>query len=282
VIEPGLSTFIHRVNAALDARGSDDARTHVIRGILAERLLQSRFVSACVAAVLEQVEESGRWANAPIHRDDARAYIVRMLYWPAGYENVPHEHLTWTVSGVLHGGLNVFLWQRGSASDNRLALKRTLEVRSGEVGCLVPPCIHSFENAGNETSVSIHVIATGRGREPTLSAGPPRETHVEWLGTEERAVLAHRRLQRMLLANISIVSALAEPPKLILGRCFDSGDRTVKLAAARAIARLDPARGSELVSRLARDCEGPDRARLLQIADRLAERTPKERSHGRA
>src|SRR4030095_7006823 len=109
-------------------------------------------------------------------------------------------------------------------------------------GYLLPPCIHSFENEGIETSVSLHVIAMGRATEESgqdHTHVPTRESNVKWFGHDNRAPLGHGARRRVLLANIGFLGSLHEPPVALLQRCFDLGDLPVKLAATRAVARVD-------------------------------------------
>jgi predicted metal-dependent enzyme (double-stranded beta helix superfamily) len=268
----GLSDLLGEIDDAVDRSAEGAVAVLDMRARLAQYVSDPRFVTGCVDAVLTRIERVGRWDNEPLHRDERRAYLVRVLYWPAGYRNLPHEHLTWTVAGVLRGCLNVCLWDPGSASsDTDPIVRRTLAVRAGETGYLQPPCIHSFENPGADTAVSLHVVATshaasGEHRPATSHSS----AHVDWFGREDRGSLGVGAGRRVLLANVAMAASLGDAGVPTLLRCFNLGDRTVKLAAARAAARLSPDRGAELVSRLASVCGGSDRARLLDIAGRLA------------
>jgi hypothetical protein len=133
-----------------------------LKRLVAESLADGDFVADCI---LRDIGSWARWersgwvgAKAPIGTLAALGISVELFSWESGAVAEPHEHTSWTVSGILHNWLQVdmFDWDL-TVARRRLVPARTLSVRQTGVACVYDKCIHSPRNTSASTTTSLHV-----------------------------------------------------------------------------------------------------------------------------
>lgn len=79
-------------------------------------------------------------------------------YWHPGQAAAPHEHSSWTVTGVVHGQLEVSTFDLDATIRARkVILKNTFSASAGAVGYIHRHSIHSPSNATANWAISFHV-----------------------------------------------------------------------------------------------------------------------------
>lgn len=166
----------------------------MMRDLLKDALSDDNFRLNCITHVLNSIDswsdEINPWNAPPIISHENMIYSVRIVYWPAFYENNPHKHKTWGVTGVFHNQLDVNTYE---FLDNprRLKRERKITASSGDVGYLLPGCVHNVNNPSHELSSSIHVFNNLPGIENSEENAiwyPAPRRHKLTLGLVDRAL----------------------------------------------------------------------------------------------
>jgi predicted metal-dependent enzyme (double-stranded beta helix superfamily) len=267
-----LSSFAGAVAATI-CRSTDARLVPVeVKRLLANALRDTRFVLDCADAATSAIVssvQSSTWDNPPIVDDDESQFSVRLIYWPAGSRNSPHRHTFWTVTGVLSNELSFRTYAEPSADGAPLVRQREFRGRAGDVGIIVPPCIHEVSNPSRTPSISVHVFSGPK----VLGVEANRYERGSTTWFDEKGNFddgAERTASDIFGALIALLDTVADPRAAgILERLFAVADISAKLACTKAIARLDPSLAVELLRKVADECIGEDRPRLHAIADRL-------------
>lgn len=256
------------------ARGaSQDSTARAVRSLLRRSLTSQPFRLDCAEVSLASMREApgSPWHNPPLDEDDEFAFHLRLFFWSPGFANQAHRHDEWTVTGVVHNTLTFMTY---AETPSGLEVERRIRAVAGEVGYISSPCIHNVANESDRASVSLHVFSgvksTGAAHRLSQSDGaiPTRVPE-----TPNR----HLALRSL----IEVASLIESPRRLpILDRIFKLGDPAIKLAAAKAIAPLDPELGAERLYELATQCSAAVAEELRRLAERLRGRAehPPERA----
>ena len=273
-----VGSFIDSVATELSSDKDLHDRILAIEARLAEFLQEKSFVLDCLDRITASMESEGSpWRNPPLHSDPDLDYSLRLIYWPGRYQNTPHEHLSWGVTGVLHNELNINIYQwKGEPYESELIAEPVKRWRAGTAGHVLPPCIHSITNPGDDTSVSLHVFSGNAERDDhddhrPLPVGGERIGQTIWHAPARKGELARGIKSRALLANVEMLAgAGGEPAIELLDRTFRIGGPSVKLASIRAMAPADPVRAAALLEQLAEDTCEPQRSEMRGLSERLA------------
>jgi predicted metal-dependent enzyme (double-stranded beta helix superfamily) len=248
-----------------------------VRLLLTEALRESEFVLDCAdaaAAALASSTPSRPWDNPPIVDDDESAFSVRLIYWPARSGNCPHRHTFWTVTGVLANELTFITYAEPPPGRAPATVEREFHGRSGEVGVVLPPCIHRVFNPSDGPSISVHVFSGPRAAAPAARSRYERglTTWFDGEGEGDADAPPLRTAPDILAALIGVLDTVASPRVVpIADRLFGVGDLASKLACTKVLSRYDPRLASERLFEVAAECRGPDGPRLRALARRLAE-----------
>ena len=111
-----------------------------------------------------------------LHRDPNGGLLINVVVLGPGAHVPPHNHGTWSIVGVLDGGLQETRFRRvddGSrAGYGQLEKDRVDFTRPGEVSVIRPNVndIHQVDNPGDETTIEIH----------TYGVFPKGEDHIQF------------------------------------------------------------------------------------------------------
>lgn len=264
-----LKEFSQAITQAVQSSQDDASLTQQVRALLMQALKGEEFVLDCVEeAQISILQAPLAWSNPPIINNDKLGFSVRLVYWPPRFQNSPHEHTFWTVTGVFSNELTFTTYRRGKENDfEHLEVDRRIEGKFGEVGYILPPCIHSVGNPSPAPSISIHIFSGPKLTVESYERG--RTTWYDPAGESRRSspmftVSAAVQALLELLETIPNSRAL-----LLLDRMFPVGDRPTRLACAKSIGRRNPVRAGERLLELASQCGQQDAARIEKLARSL-------------
>jgi hypothetical protein len=210
-------------------------------------------------AALGARQRPGAPANIrPFHGIPDRGIFFRLFYWPPGKDAPPHEHTSWTVTGVFHRALTVTTYDWETAvKERRLQPKNVFQAERGRVGHIYEPCIHRPSNPTDRLAVSLHIFNSNDGPDLEARVGP-----IEGLATDmsprrwptapaafERAVATWR--ERLLLMLADVLSRFRSPRAAdLLVRLTERGTPLVQLVVATILETIDAPRAGKLLEEL--------------------------------
>lgn len=266
-----LSSFAKDVADAM--RRSADARavTVQVKALLADALQDTRFVCDCLDVATSAIvlaARSSTWDNPPIVDDDESGFSVRLIYWPVGSRNSPHRHTCWTVTGVLSNELSFRTYAEPSAPEGPLIPEREFRGRAGDVGAIVPPCIHQVWNPSAAPSISVHVFSGPKAE--GAEANRYERGNTVWFDEQGDPEGTQRTASGIFGALIPCLDTIDDARAVrMLERLFPIADTAAKLACTKAIVRRDPNLAVRLLHELAEECGGEERPKLHALADRI-------------
>lgn len=156
-----LKKFYKEIETILLSAGPLSDRIKYLRILMQESLADNDFKLSCIQRVLASIDEDQRngevWSAPLFYYHPKLKFSVRMIFWPERYENNPHQHKTWSVTGVFYNHLNVKLYELPVGSD-KPEVTREINALSGEAGYLLPGCIHNITNPNASYSASLHIF----------------------------------------------------------------------------------------------------------------------------
>ncbi|MBS0448640.1 MAG: hypothetical protein JSR59_22180 [Proteobacteria bacterium] len=262
--------LVERINACID-RGSTPAEVvRNVRAAISVAVESERFVDQCVERAIDNAERCVRDGSGyrPLHVDEGGHWRMVMFLWDPRSANEPHQHNTWSVSGVMLNCLDVALYARDAAT-GALQVQRRFIAQRGETGYLVPPCIHALGNPhASLPTVTLHVFCDSEEVEE-------RARDTLWLGENDPRRLDRDprvRACREVKAALLLLKGRAAPPAAaLLQRAFEIGDAGVRLEAYKQMVRVDRAQARPWGDRLGAALRGADRDRFLQLHRRVHE-----------
>jgi hypothetical protein len=178
-------------------------------------------------------------------------YSVRVIFWPAFNDNNPHEHKTWSITGILHNELDINIYEM-LENPKRLKKQRTILASVGEVGYLIPGCIHNICNSPHDLSVSLHIFNN------ILSIDRPEENAI-WYPSPRKHNLIKGAVDRALLSCLSIASNIRNEKSLnIIERIYSHLPLSLKLNAISSMYLID--------SSFARQCFDELEGKLINLS----------------
>jgi hypothetical protein len=270
---PDFVALVAAVGQRLQPELTQRDQVLAVRGLVSDALRVDGFVLDCVELVLDSMSDATvPWRNPPIFTDTEHNYSIRLVYWPPRYANNPHEHRSWTVTGNIHNRLDVLTYRWGVPGDiDTLQVEKTLITRAGEVGYILPPCIHSVVNASDSVAASFHVFS-GLGESDGNDAGAEDfgSTQTIWYPSPRKGEILRGARSRALLTTLDILVRIPGARSLaLLDRIFQLGDARVQLASVKAMSRFDVGLAAERLIGLSDSSTGDTRARFNQVGLRL-------------
>src|SRR3990167_7701248 len=155
-----LSDFYASIDAILIRHIELVKKLQLLRDLVKESLASTHFQCACIEAILDNFSGNvleDTWQLPDLFYHSQLDYSVRFIFWPAFYDNQPHQHKTWSITGVFNHALNVNVYDKLDDAA-RLKKTRTIATTKGAAGYLLPGCIHNISNPLPVVSSSIHIF----------------------------------------------------------------------------------------------------------------------------
>ena len=249
-----VESFIGALDRGLDFGNADAALMRRARDHLQQALGDESFLADCLDRSLDELSRT--LSNPCVFEAPDRGIDVRMVFWPPRFENAPHMHQTWTLTGVLHNIVEIRTYHATDLTVQQLYLGR-----KGSAGYLLAPCMHNVRNPSHETSVSLHVFSQAKQLQPLA---PSCETLTQVPATDSLDYSGTRKLTLMALIDLATQTSGVVAPHL-LNKVFALGDRGVKLQAIKAMSGFDLEETSDRIRELLLITSGEDHAHLKHI-----------------
>ena len=231
-----LKKFYSSIDTILESDQELSAKLHEMRNLLMSIIQENEFRLECIEDILDTMDQwqdqEKPWGAPPIFYHEKLKYSIRIIFWPAFYENNPHEHKTWGITGVFHNKLNINTYEM-LTNPTRLKKERTITAQEGEVGYLLPGCIHNVNNISHELSASFHIFNN------VADINHPEDNAI-WYPSPRRHNLSQGLLERALLVCLLVVSEIKHPKsQLILDRIYAKSSLFLKLYSINAMFDFD-------------------------------------------
>lgn len=209
------------------------SQLQMLRDQLYKSLKVEEFRLECLEHVLKSIYNSDEsWNAPPIFYNDQLKFSVRIIFWPAFYENNPHQHKTWSVTGVFHNHLTINIYEL-LEDPARLKKQRSIAAEVGEVGYLIPGCIHSVNNVSHKLSASMHIFNN------VLDASHP-ENNAIWYPSPRKYNLSNGLKDRALITCLAIASNMKTQKSFeIINQIYREASNTIKLMAIESMYSFD-------------------------------------------
>jgi predicted metal-dependent enzyme (double-stranded beta helix superfamily) len=274
-----FGVFVADLARVIRLAGDELEIVHRVRNMLADALRCDAFVLDCIDRATSTITDAvGSWTNPPIFDDDSIACSVRLIFWPPNYSNHPHEHTFWTVTGVVFNELTFTTYRRNVTSTGlEFNIDKTFSGKRGEVGYILPPCIHSVGNQSLDSSISLHVFSGPKGPVGPGISAPHERGRTIWYEADGLTAMPERSSIGDAIGTLIMVldSIPGQRTLGLLDRIFAAGGLRAKLACAKAIGKRDPRRAADRLLDLGALCSEVDRVRLTTLANSLL-RLPKK------
>jgi hypothetical protein len=174
------------------------------------------------------------WNNPSIDSDVDAGYVMRMNFWPPRFRGDVHKHNRWSVTGVLFNTLDIVIYDVESSGALRES-KRYSGIR-GQVGKVIPPCIHAAENNSDGLSITLAVFWRPLRKERT---GP----EVEWVTETQEKVYTRGVYERAIKSFLLIIAENPTERSLkLLDYIYEIASPPLKVLTAKTIFKIDPER----------------------------------------
>jgi predicted metal-dependent enzyme (double-stranded beta helix superfamily) len=262
-----LADFRSRPSDAVGTSRDQSAVVHRGRATLTAALTDSEFLLDCAEASIRAIAASAGsvWTNSPLIDNDAQDYWVRLVYWPPKFSNSPHENTFWTVTGVLSNALTFRTYARRWRPLPSLESDKETRAVRGQVGYILPPCIHHVANESTFPSISFHILSG-----PELTTGSYESGRTAWCASSGQPEPRILTVSQAVAALIPVfVSFPGERCLDILDGAFYLPDLPTRLSCAKPIGRRDPRRAGSRLLEPSKRCDTADSKRLRHLADAL-------------
>ncbi|MDN3568008.1 hypothetical protein ACFQY5_18945 [Paeniroseomonas aquatica] len=254
--------FLADINRQLVSASTDKERVDVAGDTLKTYITRPDFVHSCIERCLMTMQNGrSRWRNPQIAEDIDAGYLMRMLFWPARFKGDIHRHNRWTVTGVVSNAIDAILYDDAGEKE----VKRFSGI-AGDIGKVVPPCVHAAENVGDVPAVTLAVFC----RTPKSQQFGDE---VEWITETQEGKYAAGIFDRALRAFIFMINHSPTERSLhLLDTIYILARPSMKLLAIKAMARIDPIRGLRRLEDAYHYLDGPDdKAQVARAAQLLRE-----------
>lgn len=270
-----FDTFINSVDHCLRSTSHEQMRVLALRSLLSLSLREEDFVLSCLDRAMSSMGPNTRsWHNPALHSDVELDYSIRIIYWPADYTNNPHQHNSWTVTGVLHNRINVTIYLPDKTTESGLRIEKSFACGRGEVGYIYSPCIHSITNPTNTSSVSLHIFSAILANAIPNDNLESESKQTIWYPSPLKGDIVKGIVRRALLTHIEILKHIHCPESLaLLDKVFDLGDLPVKLASIKAMCRFDNKHAAHKLNEVSMFYSEPLRSELNALSDRIVQST---------
>ncbi|HEX4044630.1 MAG TPA: hypothetical protein VHZ76_03075 [Gammaproteobacteria bacterium] len=226
-----LAPFYQSIEQTLTQDQPLATQLQTLRDLLKKALTSDDFRLACIQQILSTLHShthSSPWNAPPIFYHEHLRFSVRIIFWPAFYDNNPHQHKTWSITGVLHNQLDIYTYTLLN-NPNRLKKQRNINAVTGEVGYLLPGCIHHVGNPSHELSASIHIFNN-------LADIENSEENAIWYPAPRKHNLTKGLIARALTVCLAIAAGVKSETSLaIMRQIYDNATVPMKWQAIQAM-----------------------------------------------
>jgi predicted metal-dependent enzyme (double-stranded beta helix superfamily) len=255
---PEFNRYVAQISELIaSGRGRELETAQAVRTVTQQALANDAFIAGCAKNIIESVETARRpWRNPPLHLSPDLPLQLRIFYWPPGHKSDPHFHGKWTVTGVLYNEIAVETFESESDAEANQAAKR-FAAKAGEVGYLLPPCIHRLSNPTAINSATMHVF----------SEDLAERQHAE---RPMKAALTNNRTSPIVQRALHVISGVLadnDDPAVteLLVRMFALAVPRVQVQVIKALISRDAELAYSLSRRLETSLHGADREKLAVI-----------------
>jgi predicted metal-dependent enzyme (double-stranded beta helix superfamily) len=263
---PTLVEFERTVATIVPSDPGDAQQVQRVREATRIALADSDFVMDCIDRALSGFEQDpGRRPQPPLFVAAEHRFAAHLVYWPAEHRNNPHLHATWGVTGVFHNQVVVETFTNAGGQDEpQLEPATRFEAQRGEVGYLLPSCIHCVGNESDRPSATLHLFGAD-------DLNRPAECTTVWFGGRSEEGMSAGLLPRAMETFTEILMETGGPTaEALLERVFALSPKKLKLRIVQGLARHNLALSHRLSVALEQELDGADRARLAAINKKLA------------
>jgi predicted metal-dependent enzyme (double-stranded beta helix superfamily) len=264
--------YVTNVAQVITSSRDDQLETALaVKALTLQALASPEFIVVCADRIVSTMESAPHaWRNPPLRQDSSLPLQIRVFYWPPGQTSDPHFHGRWTVTGVLLNSILVETFESNHDAEANRAAKR-FTARSGDVGHLMPPCIHRLTNTTDANSATLHVF-NEQSSEGGRRAGMQRSRKDSILRGGAKDRRASPIAQRSLEVVTSILARTEHPLVIeLLARMFELAVPRVQLQVIKTLVTRDAAIAHRLSQRLERSLNGAARDKLAAINEQLAQ-----------
>lgn len=132
-----------------------------IKELLEHNIKNDDFLLDIIEIILSDISKDkfSNWKNLPIYKGVEGKYVVQAFFWSNYRSNLPHQHKTWAVTGVMHNHINVYTYKwQDDTPNSTLIDDRSICAKRLDVGYLLPDCIHRVTNPSSSGSMTLHVF----------------------------------------------------------------------------------------------------------------------------
>lgn len=255
--------FARALDDAVCSAPDETTRVRAVRAVVLRALADEQLVLDLIERVMATMQRGVAWVPPVLYQNERLDYAVRMIYWPPRYANHPHQHNSWTVTGVVCNELEVSLYQLDPVGQP--VTDRDIHCCVGEVGYIASPCIHSIANPTDRPSASLHVFSDVYGADHP-DAGRSRAT--VWYPSDRCGDIATNAMQRALAVHVALLDGIrGERATSLLDVACGLARRKVALDAIKVLWNRDRQMAASRLGSLAE--ESPDDAQLQRLAIRI-------------
>ncbi|WP_237386310.1 hypothetical protein [Xenorhabdus sp. Sc-CR9] len=259
-----LIDFARKINNEITSVQSMPDMINNIRNIVSVAIVDEVFLNDCVNELIKNTKNILNINESePLYIDYKNKWRMNVFLWNPKSENHPHQHNTWSVSGVMHNKIKIKIFEK---VNEEISVSKELIAVEGKTGYLIPPCIHTLGNPDlSEYSITLHVFCDSDLR-------TDKNGDTIWLGKNDPldnidySMVALRNLTSCLLISDKLSSNLQFD---ILEKIFTLGTPSIKLKSYKKMIRININKSEKYSSQLESVLSGDILIKIREGNDKL-------------
>jgi predicted metal-dependent enzyme (double-stranded beta helix superfamily) len=245
-------------------RGNAKATAMNVRDQVREALADDDFIATCWRRTIACMRSDPLWYRRALIESYDPLVNVHLIFWPPEFRNNPHRHNTWSVTGVVHNAVSVRTFHFLGDEASTFVQDRCLGGKTGEVGYLLPSCIHSVSNETELEACTLHVFG-GEDDNGVV------DNHTIWYPSRGNGEISRGARARAIRVMTQWAAARSTPQALdLLVECCEVADVRQTLDIVKLLSVRDPQRSYAQSLALEQRLNECDRERLGAINRELA------------
>ncbi|EKD71227.1 MAG: hypothetical protein ACD_46C00237G0006 [uncultured bacterium] len=221
-------------------------KLRLLRDLLRHSLSHDSFRIGLVQAVLNTMFGAASqdiWRAPPIFINKHLKYSIRVIFWPAFYDNHPHQHNTWSITGVLYNALTVNIYRL--VKQDRLKRERTIAAIAHDAGYLMPGAIHNISNRSHAISSSLHIFNH-------LDGTSQEKNETTWLISSRHHDLSNGIFERACISCLLILQDIKTTEAYnMINDIYEHAPWPIKWVAIKALYLFDRGHANDCLNKLA-------------------------------